>query len=301
MAITFTVARRELGRMIGPYGVFTATGGTTQSLVCAAAFQSSVLPTDGRAFSWVFVPGLTAPRQRRVTAIGLDGPTGTLPVDALYGAAVANGMVFEVSPRLPPVHESTANVGNAMTPSLQFCLNAAARHILIDQRDYSLTLVDGQNDYSLPSWLDRPERLLDVLVPSATGATRLPSWRTFEFRTDSGGGQLHFDDAFRFSGSYAAHLVVKRPADTYVNASETSGGFSAESDTLEVDLNQILPGALAFAYQALREQYGNPERARMDGLYRRAVNEFRRVKGYDKSNDMDPSVPTDAPAAVEAA
>lgn len=302
MALNLVTARNNLGRELGKYGRFTATAGSTTTLTCAAAFQSSVLPTDAGAYAWVFVPGTTAPRQRRITATGLNGATGVLTLDAALGAAVGNGTVFEISRSLPPSHESSAGVGNAEGASLLYCLNRALSHLLVDQRDYAVTLVSEQNDYALPAWLNRADRLLDVLEPTATGATRRTTWRHWELRPDAGANQLHFEEPYRFgSGSHTIHLVVKRPADGFMNDSETSGGFSAEGDSVSVEWNQLRPGALAYAYAALREQRSGAARARMDGLYERFVREFRRVYNYDRANDIDPSVSDEPVPAQEAA
>ena len=126
-----TAARRALGRELGPYGVYTATAGSTTTATIAAAFQSSELPSDAAAYVWAFSPASAAPQQRRVTLNGLTPGTGVVTFDAALGTAVGNGTVIELSPLLPPVHETSANVGNASYLSITGCLNLGLRHLLI--------------------------------------------------------------------------------------------------------------------------------------------------------------------------
>lgn len=293
MTVTLTAARRELGRRIGRYGVFTATGGSTTTLISASALLGSALPTDARAYSYVFVPGGTAPRQSRVTATGLDPATGTLTVDGAFGAAVANGTVFEVSPKLPPISDA-----EEMGPSLHDCLNQALQHLLV-RHDIQRLLAPDTNDFSIAQdWLDRPERLLDVRTPNATGATALPSWRTWELREDAGGTVLHFSDPFRYSsGTYYATLVTLRPAHTWINDADSTVGFSAEADTADVQLQDLIDVALVFAFDALRKSRSGAATGRYQELYETQVGIARKARGYDRTNEIDASVPVD-PAAV---
>lgn len=245
----------------------------------------------------MFVPGLTAPRQRRVTGGGLAATTGTLTVDAAFGAAVGNGTVFELSPRLPAVHESAASVGNAPYASLQGCLNEALKHLLVPDDQLSLALVTQQRDYSLAAWpwLDRAARLVDVRALDALGTTYVPTHHQWEVREGGRGATLHFRQPFRFSsGSYSLRLDVLRPADTLIRVGGSWGdstvGLVSESDECAVEEKDLTIVALAFAYRALRDRSSGATKAWYAGLYEEQVRMARGVRNYDTSADIDPTV-----------
>jgi hypothetical protein len=135
-------------------------------------------------------------------------------------------------------------------------------------------------------------------VLDALGQTYVSTRHTFELRTTGKGPTLVFHEPFRFSsGSYSAHLVVRRPADTLIKFSggswlESTVGLVNETDEIGVELDQLIPVALAYAYRALRDTSTGPTRVTYEALYRAQVAQARKVHNYDHSNDMDPSVPT---------
>lgn len=302
MSTTYlTNARRAVAAELGPFGVYSASGGSTTTAISGNAFSSSELPTDALAYAWVFVPSISGIRQRRITATGLNGSTGTITLDAALGTAIANGTTFEILTRLPAAREQSAGVGQAWLLGVHEAINLALRHCLIE--DYiSLTLVNGQYDYSLtPAWLDRPSRLVDVLQPNVLGTTYVSTQRTYEMRKDGSSQSLHFRQPFRISsGSYTLSLKVKRPADTLIAGADSTVGLVAETDYCELDLNTIVLGALVFCYDALRKSRQGADRAKHQGLYEEHLRAFRRSPFYDAENEIDPSVPAEA-ALPEAA
>lgn len=304
MSVRFDTARRELGRQLGPYGVYTATSGSTRGFTCASGFESSVLPTDNQAYVWAFVPAAIAPRLRRVTATGVDGSLSSLTFDGTLGSAIANGTIVELSPKMPPVHESSARVGAAPYFSLQGALNLALRHLLTDDdTGVTLALVSGQRDYSLATWpwLDREERIVDVRVLDVMGTSYVPTSKRWELRPNGrGGATLHFVEPYRFpSGSYTARLVVRRPADTTIEVGGSWGdstvGLVNESDEAPVELDQLIPVALAAALRSLRDRSTGAIQARYDERYQQQLAVARGVHNYDHSNDLEgarPAPPT---------
>jgi hypothetical protein len=302
VSTTLVAARRKLAQELGGFGVFTATGGSSTTLVCAAAFQSTELPASNLAYAWVYVPGGTGAKQRRVKAGGLDPATGTITVDAAFGASIANGTVFELHSRLPAVREPVADQGVANVLGVQECLNLALRHILVEDDTLSLALVNLQRDYSLSSWawLDRAERLLQVREPTADGAAYEPIWRTYEFREGVAGNTLHFPRPYRFSsGSYSVKLVALRPGDTKIKVGgvwgDSTTGYANETDEAGPDLNALVTVGKAFAYQTLRDARRGTDK--YAALYAQWVQMARMVRGYDHSNEIDSTVPTEAAAS----
>lgn len=300
---TLTVYRRKLAQELGLFGIFTATGGSTTTLVCGNAFGSTELPTDALAYAWILVPSITASaaRQRRVKKAGLDGTTATITVDGSFASAVANGTIFEVHCRLPGVRDAEATESISTMLGVHECINLALRHLLVVDDAQTISLVTAQRDYSLSSltYLDRPERLLDVRQLDATGASYVSTWRTWEFRESAAGSVLHFPSPFRFaSGSYSAKLVTLRPADTLISGASSSVGLIDEGDTAVPDVNSVVKGGKVFAYRALRDARKGPARAHYAGLYEEAVADFRKCRGYDHTNDVDPTVPGATPDAA---
>lgn len=301
-------ARRKLGQELGPYGVFTASGGSTTTLHSNALFQSSELPADFQAYVWAYVPTSAQPRLRRIKRDGLDAAAGILTVDGIFGTPVSAGMVFELSSKLPPAREPVANIGEATWLGLNEAANLALRHILVPDDALELALVTNQRDYSLStwSWLDREDRLVDVRQLDALGTTYVPTPHTWEFREGARGSTLRLLQPFRFSsGAYSVKLDVLRPADTLIKVGGTWGdstvGLVNESDEAGADLNQIIPVALAFCYRALRDRSRGLSANTYATLYERQVREARRVRNYDHTNDIDPSIPREPATTEEAA
>lgn len=282
--IALSAARPAFGRELGPYGVYTASSGSTTTAVVAAAFQSSELPTDSQAYTWVLSPAATAPRQRRVTLNGLTPGSGTLTFDAALGTAVGAGTVIELSPLLPPIHESSANVGAAGYLSLHGCLNLGLRHLLIPHT-ILLPLVSGQHDYDLSSYtfLDSPARLTDVWEPNALGTNTRPTRKTWAFVESADGHQLQFEQPYRFStGSYNLELHTLRPADTWITvsgvAADSTVGLLNESDETVVDLNTLIRAAKPFAYRALRDKSSGSMKATYEALRQEALDDARKIR-----------------------
>lgn len=298
---TLTVYRRKLAEMLGHPPPFTASSGSTSTLVSVAPFKSTLLPVTAFQQAWVFVPGGTGVRQRRIASIAPG--TGTITLDDVLGGAVGTGTAFEIHPRMPAIGENLTSESEATTVSQHQCLNMALRHILVPDDSQTITLINGQRDYSVSGivGLDRPGRLLDVRQPDALGTSYISTPKLYEFRESGAGNTLHFPAPFRFpSGSYTLKLVVERPADTLISGATSTVGLVNESDTAVPDVNAVATLALAFAYRALREARTGGARARWDALYEAQIRAGRRVKGYDHSNDLDPSVSADGPVAEAA-
>lgn len=295
---TLRTYRRQLGYELGGYGVYTATSGTTTTLVCPNAFKSSSLPSDAFAYQWVYCPDITGVKLRRITSAGLNPTTGTITVDNAFDVSIAVGVFFELSALIPPTRETVEFEAHTNMMGLDECVNLALRHLLVRDESPTITLVSGQRSYSLSShtFLDRPERLLDVQQLDASGATYVSTWRLWELRESGDGHTLFFPNPFRFSsGSYTAKLVCLRPADTRINETTGGSGLSIDTDSAEPDVNTVVCLAKAFAYRAIRDNRRGVDRAKYQDLYVAQVQEARRLRQYDKTNDIDPLVPQ-APA-----
>lgn len=309
MAVRRDVARRRLGELIGPYGVFSSVGGSTTTVQYTSPFQSTEVPSDAYAYQWIYIPVTQV--VRRITLTGTDGSTGTLTADGGLGKTIVSGDKFELSAKLPPARDSSPTVANSNYLGLNECIDLACRHLLIDDDTYTtLTLVSGQRSYPLTSykWLTRADRLVDVRTLDALGSAYVSTHHKWELREAGNASAVFFPDPFRFSsGSYTARLVCRRPAWTLVNVlglawTASTTGMTNESDEVDLDLdNELIPVALVFAYGALRDRSRGETREMYDALYQRQLRIARRLKNYDTTNDIDPSVPAEAPAPVSQA
>jgi hypothetical protein len=296
---TLATYRRRLGAELGGYYVGTGGVGGTSTVIgnLWTPFRSTALPSTHLAYWWAYVPELPWPNLRRVTKNGLDPATGSVTVDDSFSNAVANGAIVELSSRLPPTSVTATGVGETLKPSLNDCVNLALPHILIPDDQYvTVQLSDGVRDYSLSTWpwLDRAERLVDVRHLDAANGSFVSTWKTWELRETAAGNSLWFREPPRTpSGTYGVRLVVLRPAHTLISAGDSTVGLVNDTDTATPDLEQVTPGALAYAYRALRDRTRGPSADRFAALYEAQVREFRRVRNYDHSNDIDVSVSRD--------
>lgn len=292
---TLTTYRQKLAEALGgAYGSFTATGGSTTTLVCTAAFGGSVLPTSAQAYAWIYVPSATTPKQRRVTATGVNAGTGTITVDAAFGSAVSNGTVFEVHSLFPAQRESGADNSIAARPGLRELINQALRMILVPDV-LAISLVTLQRDYALAAypWLDRPERIVALREPNLDASTTRPSWRHYELREDVDGQTLHVPQPWRFSsGSYSASLQVLRPADTKIRVasvwSDSTVGLVNESDEAGPDVNAVVTVASALAYHWLAAR-GGARAAAYGALYAATMAEAAKIRNFDAGLAAAPS------------
>lgn len=299
MSVNLRVLRRALARALGAPPWFVASTGDTSSLVCAAPFKSTELPTSELAYAWIFCPDGAAPRQRRVKANGLDPTVGRITVDDVFGAAVTTGTVFEVHPKLPAISEQMATSGEANIPSLHDALNDALKHIKVEDDSQTITLVNSQRSYSTAAivGLDRKERLIDVRVLDAVSGAYVSTWHDYEFRESAAGNTLFFPKPFRFSGGpYTAQIVTWRPANTVVNGVTNLYGMAAEADTVAPEEKDILPGALAFCYHTLVTRAVGPARANYERLELFWRGEERKVRNFDASMDITTVAPAEAVA-----
>lgn len=291
--------RRNLGPQIGPYGAFTTTGGgSTTAAICTDVFRSTELPTSHFAYDWLYWPSSAAPSLARITKTGLDPSAGTITLDRALGSSIGAGQGIELSARLPSDRGGADADDATVIRSLNDCLNEAARHILV-RRTYSLPLVNNQHEYSLPVWLDRPGRLLDIWQPNATGTRTVSAadnGHPWELRGGASGVYvLHFRVPYRFSGgSHSLTLDVVSPADRYIKIggtwTETTAGMTSDSDECMVEVKELNKVALALAYQTLRDTRSGADRAHYARLYQLQVPVARGAYGYDKDTDIDPSV-----------
>lgn len=295
---TLTAYRRALLEEIGGGGVYVATASGAangSTVVCSAAFTSSPLPSDHLGLAWIHVPSITAPKQQRITATGLNPANGTITVGNGFGAQVTSAMTFEISARIALVDGSEKSPGL----SLNQCVNLALRHLLVpDEISVAITTSD---EISLATWqwLDRADRLRGVLEPSpvAGRAAIDAAWRVHRAED----GNLLTLDAelpkLRLNAPFSTAtgnltLQALRPAHTWIKSSgtwaEDADGLGAEADEAKPELDDVVMAAKPFVYWELARRTSERQ-AEYQGLYEQTLAEARALRYWDSTRDKLPS------------
>lgn len=276
--------RQAVARRINGFGPFTGTGGDNDEVICTPAFASSVAGVDYNQQVWLFAPGSLEPRQRRIASVNTS--TGTALLDGPLGSSFAGGgIAFELHSRLPGKSDNSV----ALT-SVDDCVQTALQHIS-PPRVITLDLVSGQQDYGVPEWFDRPERLVEVREPNATNGTMLVSPRTWSYRSTAGGtNSLHVDAPYRFAhGSFSIEVEARAPADTLINGAESSTGLVAEDDWATPPIVDVVEVALVYAYEALALSEEGALSERYARLVDAQLAEAQKVRWYDRFNPIVPN------------
>lgn len=305
MSYTKREYRQSLARRLGGFVELTVsfTTGLNYQVNLTPISASDAIPTSAFAYEWVGVPGFSSIPQARIAQDGIDTTSGVVTLERSLGGVVGVNQLVELHTKLPPF--ALQRPPGPM--SVDECVNLALRALLLRDDQVALALVSGQRDYALPSYLDRADRLIDVRVLDAFGTGYVSTHHAWEFREGARGNTLHFPQPFEFSaGSYAARLVVDRPADSLIKTGgvwgDATSGLVNETDEASPDLNAVDEVGLAFCYQTLRDGRAGAARAGWQALYEQQVPRARAVRHFDHSNDAFPDVPRQAePAASEAA
>jgi hypothetical protein len=278
--------RRALLEEIGGGGVYTTTGvGTATTLLCSTAFLSTELPNSHLAYAWVYVPSATFPKQRRVKKDGLDQTSGTITVDGTFNGAIASGVEFEISTRLPLIDSAAKSPGI----SLNQCVNLGLRHLLVPGSRISVTTVANQQSYSLSAyaaWLDSDERIVAVYdPPRAAGFPRPLTRLRWQLNLDDGTPMLEFIDRAYPASGFTFELAVLRPGDSLVNGAESAAGLVNDSDTSPLAVKDVVVAAKVFAYQALARGRNTPKAAEYQELYEQQLALARALPTWDRARD----------------
>lgn len=303
---TLTQCRRAILEEIGGGGVYTTdSAGSTTTLVCAAGFKNSSLPTDHLAYAWVHVPTTPAPKQQQVTATGLTSASGTITVGSAFGSSINSATAFEVSTRLALIDGGNKTAGI----SLNQCVNLALQHLLVpDELTVAITTSDEIALTTWQGWLDRVDRLRAVLEPSPVSG-RAPIDASWRFRSDeplltldAELPKLRLEVPFS-TATGSLTLQVLRPAETWLRISSTwtemtpGTGMTAETDETKVDLAHIRAAGKVFAYQAMAEARSGARRGEYQAQYEAALADARKLRYWDASRDK--LQPPPAPAAMQ--
>lgn len=292
MASTLAQYRRALARALDDLEPHVVLSATATTVTINALINSTTGASTGRyngAYIYV-ASGSGAGQQRVVKENSYVPSTGTLTVQNSSGwdATLAAGDQLEITRLFPAYADASSSSSLGADNDYRSLVNRALSYLLVPDQ-ISVTTVADQQEYSLSTyayWLDRPERLRDVLdPPRATGWPTKPTWRRWELNLDGPTPSLQFiDRAYPTSGA-TFELNVLRPADTLISGAESSSGLTSDTATAVPAVNDVVTVGLMLAYEALANR--SPGRPSGDYLKRWAaqVELARRVRAYDRTQE----------------
>lgn len=295
MSTTKVAARQAILKGLGRGGVATTTGGGSTSTLVCVDYKSTVYQADYFDNAWFHVPTATAPKQRRAKDDALAPGSGTITVDDVFGSIIATSTQFEWSPLMPLISGAATGDG----PSIEDCLYEALRHLVFP--DEITQAITTTNDIpitgvaNVANWLDRSDRLVQVLEPNpfaAGGELVDSSFRDWKLILDGETPKLRFSIPFS-SATGNLTLRVLRPADTWfktgggVTWSEVTPGtaLAAETDEVKPDLVHIREAGLVFALQALWKEREGPRRGEYHTAFLEQLAVARDLPFWDHTRD----------------
>lgn len=220
---TFAYIRRAVAASLDDLGVYTVMASTSTTITCPLLVDTTAAASanryDGR---WVYSADPQI-QQMRVKPGGFAPATGTLTLQTTMNAA-SIGSTVEITGLFPSVSQVPGE-----DTSYQTLINRTLGKLLIPDR-VSLPITDAETyDLSQWSWLDRPERLVDVLAPAPVGTRPVSArWRGPQLVQDGGLPLLELRVPYELLPFAAPSgdliLEVMRPADTMIGGVETPPG-----------------------------------------------------------------------------
>jgi hypothetical protein len=292
--------RRGLGYALDDLGAYVMASGSTTTAVSNGLKNSATNASTDRYNSyWVYVStGAQAGQQWKVKTGGYAPSTGTLTMTTTGGAPGA-GDTIEITHLFPSNSTGTSALGEDV--SYRTIINRALSRLLVLD---SLTLpLTTSQTYSLAAypWLDREERLIEVREPGPTGGLDIPAgWRRPFLRLDGPTSYLDLTTPFDAGAVGSLTLVVERPADTLVNGADSTVGLSLDTDTAIPSVNDVVTVGLMEAYRALMARGSVAPAGQWAGKFAAQLGECRKLRRWDRSQDVPEAPPVPAPAGAAA-
>lgn len=307
MAVTLRQARQALGYALDDLAFYTATSGTSATVVLgeliSAASGASDIRYGGR---WIF--NANTGYQRRVRTGGYAPSTGTLTSDPPWPITpVANDRI-ELTSLFPcgaPPFSADATYASI--------LNTAGGKLVFPDW-ISPAIVPAADSYSLftAPWLDRPERLgwpfpqpdgspyPLLMEPAPFGSGWVSAdWRGPRLQFSVGLVRLELDVPYTTGTSGSLRLNVMRPVTSWVGNggtfADSTVGLVAEGDTLQIAQQDLVDVAIWEAIKILAKRSTSSATGRWADKLEEAEKAARAVRWFD---DLSERAKAPAPVPV---
>jgi hypothetical protein len=274
---TLGAAKRALARSFDDMAVHTITSATTTTVTAATLIDATANASANR-FDGAYVHAVATGQVRRVKTAGYVPGTGVLTLNTTW-TDPADATQIEVTRLLPPASDQLPSEEQSWAE----CIRRGAAKLLIPDR-LTPPIGVGVETISLIAWtwLDRPERLLRVLEPPATGTTPVSSeWRGWRWVLNGGAPALEMRVPFAATAG-ALILEVLRPADTLISGVETAPGTgpTLDTQTLNVGIEELVVlGTLEAATALMSRNPGRP--GQWEGRYKEARERSEQLFHFD--------------------
>lgn len=244
---TLTTYRRLAAPLCGPYVQFTATSGSTLSVVesTAAPIKSSIDQNDLYADYYLFRPSAAASGDRIRVVDEYDAATGMLTVDLAYTNA-ADDETVELHGLIPPISDGSG------TNDLHALINEALKqtYVLVELTLTASAATDTRHSVSgTYSWIEEPWQIRDVgtLPTGQTDRNRYVPSRVPGYGYKD--GNTVYVAGFQAQTTDTIYLKVAAPAYYRCAAAATPTVFTQAGLSAEGDVG--LPNAEWVAWQTV--------------------------------------------------
>lgn len=278
---TLRTLRRALGYALDDLGVY-AVAVATSSTITATALVNATPNASGTLYNGAWVHAPDSLRQtRRVRTNGYTASAGEFAIFPNWTVAPAPGAAFEVNRLFPAL--ATTGVAAEDTDYLTIVNRGLRRLAVPDRVTIAITTAEAYPLVSWP-WLDRPERLLGIWEPAATGSNLVPAdWRGPRLSMVAGVPRLELRAPFS-TASGLLTLEVLRPVHTLVNGVESTSGLANDTDYVPIDVEDALPALLLEAYGVLMHRApGRSDGAGWEAKYEQQLQLAMSSRFWDRS------------------
>lgn len=280
----------------------TTSSGTTTTLI-TTEFAGLSQATALNLTSVLITSGANDGEVRAAARpVALNTSTNTLTVASAFTNAVASGVTFRLSWRVPWFDTPPGRAG------LREISNDALERLWVEDR-VTLTAVTGQQRYTLPLttywWLDDPSRILKILNPT-NAADEIPT--TYggrcDFAVDGETIYLDFHGAPWQTGKDPV-LVVHRPAHSrlkiggvWTDQDSATDGLTLPSESALSTVRDVRIVGLSLLYRALADKAPGEETDHWMRQARHWAGVASRLKAYRVPRDRETNVVNLRPTVV---
>lgn len=279
MATTAAALVQMVALALDDLKVYTIASATSTTVLCPGL----VNPTTGASpatynGAWAYAIS----QQMRVRTGGYAPSTGVLTIYPGWSSTPTLNDELYLT-RLFPVYPGGARGED--TPYLTL-LNLALDHLAYPDRvTVTMSATTGRATLATYPWLDRIERVIGVYEPAPiSGRPEINAdWRGISIVRSGLTRYLQMDAPY--TGTVTIEAL--RPASSLVGGAESTTGLATLASTTEANPQDVLTGALAWAYADLANRAENaPDGVNWAQKAETQMAEFKGLQWYDRTREV---------------